>query len=139
MTGELDASRVCSGTYGKIFVDGEWQTQVSETTADVEIDMKELLTCGSEWTGHKAGAKKGTGSLKEFKVTSKMIENGFKKFEIISELDDPEAYGYERIRLKNCRVTKISLINFKPGEVIENEYPFVFDGYELLDKIVQTD
>ena len=80
MSGELDASRVCSGTYGKIFVDGEWQTQVSETTADVEIDMKELLTCGSEWTGHKAGAKKGKlVQLKEFKVTSKMIENGFKK------------------------------------------------------------
>ena len=114
MAGELDASRVCSGTYGKIYVDGEWQTQVSECTFDVEVDMKEILTCGSEWTGHKAGAKKGSGSIKEYKVTSDMIERGFKKFEVISELDDPEAYGFERIRFKNVRVTKISLVNFKP-------------------------
>ena len=139
MSGELDASRVCSGTYGKIYVDGEWQTQVSECTFDVEVDMKEILTCGSEWVGHKAGAKKGTGSIKEYKVTSDMIERGFKKFEVISELDDPEAYGYERIRFKNCRVSKISLVNFKPGDIIENETPLVYDGYELLDKIVKTD
>ena len=139
MAGELDASRVCSGTYGKIYVDGEWQTQVSECTFDVEVDMKEILTCGSEWTGHKAGAKKGTGTIKEYKVTSDMIERGFKKFEVISELDDPEASGYERIRFKNVRVTKISLVNFKPGDIIENETPVVYDGYELLDKIVKTD
>lgn len=139
MAGELDASRVCSGTYGKVYIDGEWQTQVSECTFDVEVDMKEILTCGSEWTGHKAGAKKGSGSIKEYKVTSDMIERGFRKFEVISELDDPEAYGYERIRFKNVRVTKISLVNFKPGDIIENETPVVYDGYELLDKIVKND
>lgn len=136
MARELDASRICNGTYGKIFIDGEWQSHINECTADVEIDMKEITTCGSDWVGHKCGAKKGSGSIKGFHVTSKMIQQGFKKFELLSSLEDPEAYGFERIRLRNCRATKINLINFKGGEVIEEDTPIVFDGYELVDPIV---
>lgn len=132
----LDASRVCSGTYGRIFKDGNFYSQVSECTADCEIDMKEIVTVGSEWTGYKSGIKKGSGTLKGWKLTSETIQQGFDKFELLSELDDPEAYGCERIRLKNCRFTKVNLINFKPGEVIEEEMPFVFTGYELVDPIV---
>ena len=132
----LDASRVCSGTYGRIFKDGNFYSQVSECTADCEIDMKEVTTVGSEWVGYKSGTKKGSGTLKGWKVTSEMIQQGFNKFELLAELDDPEAYGCERIRLKNCKFSKVQLINVKPGELVEEEMPFVFTGYELVDPIV---
>lgn len=135
MSEVLDASRVCNGTFGKIYIDGQWQSHVNECTADVEQDMKEITTCGSEWTGHKGGAKKGSGSIKGYHVTSDMIKRGFKKFELLATLEDPEAYGYERIRLKNCRATKISLVNYKGGELVEEDTPFVYDGYELIDPI----
>ncbi len=136
MNEALDASRVCSGTYGRVFKDGKEYPQVSECNADVEIDMKEIVTVGSQWTGYKSGIKKGSGTLKGWKVTSEMIEQGFDKFELLTELADPESYGCERIRLKNCRFTKINLVNFKPGEVIEEEMPFVYTGFELVDPIV---
>lgn len=135
----LDASRVCSGTFGKIYRDGKWDNNVNECTAEVEVDMKPIVTCGSEWEDNKAGAKKGTGTIKGYKVTSEMIEQGFKPFELLAELDDPEAYGAERIRLKNCKATKISLVNFKAGDICEIETPFVFSGYDLVDKIEATD
>lgn len=131
----LDASRVCNGTYGKVYLDGEWQNNANECTADVEIDQKEITPCGSEWTGYKNGAKKGSGTIKGYKITSKMIERGFKGFEVLTTLEDPEAYGYERIRLKNCKASKINLVNFKGGEVVEEETPFTFVGYELVDPI----
>ncbi len=135
MNDVLDASRVCSRTYGKIYLDGKWHNNVSECTADVETDMKSIITCGSEWEDNKAGAKKGSGTIKGYKVTSDMIKQGFKKFELLAELDDPEAYGAERIRLKNCKATKLSLVNFKAGDICEEETPFVFSGYELVDPI----
>lgn len=135
MDGVLDASRVCSGTYGKVYRDGKWDNNVNECTADVEADMKSIITCGSEWEDNKVGAKKGTGTIKGYKVTSDMIKQGFKPFELLTELDDPEAYGCERIRLKNCKATKVSLVNYKAGDVCEIETPFVFSGYELLDPI----
>lgn len=136
MSEALDASRVCSGTYGRVFKDGKEYQQVSECNADVEIDMKEITTVGSEWVGYKPGTKKGSGTLKGWKVTSEIIQQGFNGFELLTELKDPEAYGCERIRLKNCRFTKLNLVNFKPGEVIEEEMPFVYTGFELVDPIV---
>ena len=131
----LDASRTIHGSRGKILLDGEWQTNLTECTADVELDKKELNLLGDDWTRYKEGNKKGTGSMNGYKVTSDMIKRGFKRFEIITALEDPEAYGHERIRLKNCMADKIQLVNLKANELVEEETPFSFEGYELLDPI----
>lgn len=132
----LDASRTIHGSKGKILIDGEWQTNLTECTADVDLDKKELNLLGDDWTRYKQGSKKGTGSMNGYKVTSAMIERGFKRFELIVALEDPEAYGYERIRLMNCMADKLKLINLKANELVEEETPFTFEGYELLDPIV---
>lgn len=134
----FDASRTIQGNNGKILLDGEWQTNITECTADVEMDKKEINTIGDEWTRYKKGSKKGSGSMTGYKVTSAMIERGFEKFEIITSLEDPEAYGYERIRLKNCMADKIQLANVKANEVVEEETPFTFEDYELLDAITAS-
>ena len=131
----FDGSRTIHSNYGKILIDGEEQTNYSECTAKVGMDKKELKVIGDDWTKHKKGTKKGTGSVTGYKITSAMIERGFDKFEIISALEDPEAYGYERIRLKNCMADEIDLINLKAGDEVTETTPFTFEGYELLDKI----
>ncbi|BAH06773.1 phage tail tube protein [Clostridium kluyveri] len=135
MTDVLEAGRAIHGRFGEVLVDGVKQTNLQECTADVEPDIKELNLLGADWVQYKSGIKKGTGTMKGYKVTSDMIERGFKRFEIITKLDDPEAYGYESIRLKNCMATKLQLINLKAGDLVEEETPFNFSGYELLDKI----
>ncbi|RXM79577.1 phage portal protein [Clostridium tetani] len=132
----LDASRTIRGSKGKILKDGKWQTNLTECTAEVELDKKELNLLGDDWTRYKQGNKKGTGSMSGYKISSEMIQTGFKRFEIITALEDPEAYGYERIRLKNCMADKIQLINLKANELVEEETPFTFEDYELLDPIV---
>ncbi|MCC5422521.1 phage tail tube protein [Clostridium botulinum] len=132
----LDASRTIHGSKGKILIDGVWQTNLTETTAEVELDKKELNLVGDDWTRYKQGSKKGTGSMSGYKVSSAMIQRGFKRFEVISSLEDPEAYGHERIRLMNCMADKLNLINLKANELVEEETPFTFEGYELLDPIV---
>lgn len=132
----LDASRTIHGCKGKILVDGEWQTNLTECTAEAELDKKELNLLGDDWTRYKQGSKKGTGNMAGYKISSAMIQRGFKRFEIITSLEDPEAYGYERIRLMNCMADKLNLINLKANELVEEETPFTFEGYELLDPIV---
>ena len=49
----LDASRTIHGSRGKILLDGEWQTNLTECTADVELDKKELNLLGDDWTRYK--------------------------------------------------------------------------------------
>lgn len=131
----FDASRTIHSSNGKILLDGDEQTNLTECTAKVTTDKKEVNAIGDDWTRHKKGTKKGTGSMSGYKITSAMIEREFNKFEIISALEDPEAYGYERIRLKNCMADEISLINLKAGDLVTEDTPFTFEGYELLDKI----
>lgn len=132
---ELDASRIVHGRYGRIMLDGVEQSNLQQCTATVEPDVKEVNLLGSDWVGYKSGSKKGSGSMQGYKVTSDMIKRGFKKFELIARLEDPEAYGYETIRLKNCMATKLQLLNLKANDLVEEETPFNFTGFELLDPI----
>lgn len=131
----LDPSRAILGTYGKVFIEGRWQTNVNHLDASVENQKKELNLSGDPWVRHKKGPLKGTGTMSGFKVTSVMIQRGFDRFEIISKLDDPEAYGYERIRYMNCMADSLQLANYTAGEEVTEEVPFTFEGYELLDPI----
>jgi hypothetical protein len=132
----MDASRTILGTYGYIYIDGVWQSNLNHMEARVEMQKRELQLSGDRWIRHKKGPLKGTGTMSGFKVTSDMIRREFNKFEIISKLDDPEAYGFERIRLMNVMPDRIELANFKSGEEVTEEIPFTFEDYELLDPII---
>ncbi|MEW6540569.1 MAG: phage tail tube protein [Bacillota bacterium] len=131
----LEAERAIQGHYGKLFKDGRWLTNVNHLEAKAAMEKTELKLPGSAWVRHKKGILKGTGTMSGFKVTSEMIAHGFGRFEIISKLEDPEAFGHERIRLKNCMADEIVLANWTAGEVVEESTPFTFEGYELLDPI----
>ncbi|NJJ37822.1 phage tail tube protein [Paenibacillus apii] len=134
----LDPSRVILGTFGQIFIDGNWQSNLNHMEANVEVDKRELNLVGTDWATFKQGRKRGTGTISGYKVTSDMIKRGFSKFEIISKLDDPEAYGFERIRLSGVMPDRIQLANWTAGEEVAEETPFTFESYELLDPIVAS-
>lgn len=87
--------------------------------------------------GTRRDKRADSGTFSGYKVTSKMIELGFKRFELIVTLEDPEAWGHERVRLMNCMADSIQLANVTAGEVIEEETPFTFEGYELLDAVTE--
>jgi len=132
----MDASRVIMGTYGKIFINGDWQTNFNHLEASVEMQKRELNLAGDPWVRHKKGPMKGTGTVSGFKVTSDMIVRGFDKFELYAKLDDPEAYGYETVKLSGVMLDKLQLANWTAGEEVKEEVSFTFEGYELLDTIV---
>jgi hypothetical protein len=132
----LDASKTILGTYGYLYIDGQWQTNINHLEAAAEVQKRELNLAGDQWTRYKLGAIKGTGTMSGFKVTSDMITKGFQKFEIISKLNDPEAYGYESVRLVNVVPDKIQLAKWTAGEEVTEEITFTFEGYELLDPIM---
>ncbi|GGH28579.1 phage tail tube protein [Paenibacillus segetis] len=134
----LDPGRVIMGTFGQIFIEGIWQSNLNHLEANVEADKRELNLVGTDYTVFKLGRKKGTGTMSGYKVTSEMISRGFQKFNIIHKLEDPEAYGFERIQLNGCMVDKIQLANWTAGEEVVEETAFTFESYELLDPIVAS-
>jgi hypothetical protein len=140
----LDSTRVINGTYGYVYHNGEWLTNIKSAEATVEIAKEEIKRSGTRWTAHKVTGLTGTGTISGYKVTTEFVEligqitddkAGTFITELILKLEDPESYGAYRVRLKGVTFDKIPLIQFEVGSIVEEELPFNFTGYELIDKI----
>ncbi|MEY8188652.1 phage tail tube protein [Peribacillus simplex] len=140
----MDATRVINGSYGEVWCEGVWLTNVQSAEALVEINKQEINASGTRWVGHKVMGLTGTGNIKGFKMTSEFIKrigavakDRGKPFvtELIYKLDDPSAFGAERIRLKGVQFDRIPLSTFEVNTPVEEEMPFTFSNYELLDEI----
>ncbi|MFT4413188.1 phage tail tube protein [Fredinandcohnia humi] len=140
----LDATRVINGTYGEVWHDGKWLTNITSAEATVEINKEEVTRAGTRWIAHKVTSLTGSGTITGYKVTTELMEaigqiaddrKGAFVTELILKLDDPEAFGAYRVRLKGVQFDQIPLINYEVGSLVEEELPFTFTGYELLDPV----
>jgi hypothetical protein len=141
----LDATRVINGSFGEVYdADGNWLTNITSCEATVEINKEEINRAGTRWVGHKVTTLTGTGTISGYKVTSDFIKKigriaddrgGSYVTEILVKLDDPESFGAERVRLKNVQFDTIPLANYEVGSIVEEELPFTFSGYKLVDEI----
>ncbi|MFS1513918.1 phage tail tube protein [Chengkuizengella sp. SCS-71B] len=140
----LDATKVMNGTFGEVWHDGEWLTNIKSAEATVEINKEEIMRAGTRWVAHKVTGLTGSGTISGYRVTTELIEkismiaddkNGVFITELILALKDPEAFGAYRVRLKGVQFDNIPLINYELGSIVEEELPFTFTGYELIDTI----
>lgn len=138
----LDATRVINGSYGKLYHDGEWLTNVTGVELNIDINYEEVPRAGTRVLGHKATTITMTGTIQSFKVTRRLVDaisqilddrQGAFVTELLVNIDDPEnpdMRGF--IRLKGVQFTNIPLMSFEHGSLVEEELQFVFTGYERL-------
>jgi hypothetical protein len=140
----LDSTRTIQGHFGEVWKDGVWLTNIYKAEATGDMTYDKIKRSGTRRTGNKLGGIEYSGSIGGYKVTTEFAEQiaqakddkrGAFVCELIIALKDPEAYGYERVRLKGVQFTKMDIIKFEVGSVVEQENPFVFDDWEHLDKI----
>lgn len=137
----VDGRRQVNGTWGKVFLEGEEVFEVTSFSAKVEHNKEEVQIAGQMMTDSKILSMKGTGSLTIKKMTSRMlrligkkIETGQEpRFTFISEIDDPDAIGAERVIITGVSFDDMTLAEWTVREVGSNEYPFTFTGFELED------
>jgi hypothetical protein len=138
----LDPGRAMSGSFGAIFDEnGNELTQFNRFEATDTINFQEMNLLGTRRVKHKVTTQSGEGTIAGYKVTSDflkaLVENPTRTFTFVAKIDDPEAYGHERIRYRGVRFSKNNLSKFQAGQVVEEEWPFVFDeDPELLDTVV---
>lgn len=137
------AKRVISGTWGEVWLDGDKVGECYGLQAKVSFNKEDVPICGQMATDKKVTSIECTGSLKMHKVTSRMalaigedIRNGKDvRFTIVSKLKDPDAYGAERVVLKNVSFDDVTLADWEAKNVGKVEAPFTFTDYEYLDLI----
>ena len=138
-----NAKRVMSGTWGEVWLDGDKVAEAYGLQLKVSYNKEDVKMCGQMAVDSKVTSVKMTGSLKMHKVNSRMalkigseIRNGKDlRFTIISKLDDPDAYGAERIAVKNVSMDDLTLADWEAGVNGTIEAPFTFTDYNFLDTV----
>lgn len=139
----LDASKVLNGSFGKMFHDGEWLTNVTAAEATVDLGKEEIKRSGTRWVGHKTISETGSGSMTGYKITNTLNKKigqimddtkGVFVTELVMKIDDPENHeGKTWVRLKGVQFDSIPILKYEVGSVVEEEMPFTFSGVEFLD------
>lgn len=135
--------RVMSGTWGQLWLDGELVAECYKFSAKVTLNKEDVPQCGVMWGDTKVKSMSGKGSVGIYKVNSRMaklvgsqIRTGKDpRFVIISKLNDPDAYGAERVAVKNVSFDDLTLADWEANTFGKVECPFTFGDYEYLDEV----
>ena len=122
----VETKRICNGTFGELWLDGDYVGECYKAQAKVEFTKEEIKQCGTFFTDNKVVGCKGTGSLTMHKDV---------RFTLISKLADPDAYGAERVSITGVQMDDLTLFDWEAQKPLETEAPFTFTGYEYLDQI----
>lgn len=135
--------RVINGTFGEVWVDNDYMAEVTGLEAKIKLDTSDVNMTRTLKKGTKVTGISGSGTLKMNKVSSyfirKIAENlkagKSTRATIITKLDDPEAFGAERIALNDCVFTELTLANWEAGKLGEESIPFNFSDFDILESI----
>ena len=138
-----DERRAINGTYGEVWLEGELVREATGLKADISLEFIDVPMCGDLAKHQKVSGMNGNGSITMTKVNSRMaikLSDMLKAgktpvFTVISKLADPDAYGAERVVLKNCQFSTLTLADWTSGQVGSITQNFTFTDWDYLDII----
>lgn len=145
MAKKIPGYRVINGTWGEIWLDGDKVSELKGLEAKITIQKEDVTMCGVLAKDTKITGWEGTGTLKLYKVNSRMamkLGDAMKKgrdlrFIIVSKLADPDTANAqaERVVLKDVSFDDLTLAQFEAKALGEIECPFTFTDYDFTDII----
>ena len=134
------AKRVMSGTFGELWWDGELIAECDKFTAKYTQNKEEVNLARQLISDTKVMGSKGTGSFRIYKVYSRFrayadaVQAGEDvRGTFVSKLDDPDAYGSERVALYNVSLDEVPLVNWERKTIQKDEVPFTFTSHNFLE------
>lgn len=136
-------NEVLTGTDGTIWVNGEEWAEVSSIEAKVTGEFEDVTFCGDYGTYKKFMGRtcEGTITLKKVKsrgltIMGKAFKTGvMPDIKIISKLTNKQTGKSERTAIKDVVFTEFSLAQFENRSIVEEELPFSFSDYDILETI----
>ena len=140
---KIRSQNIISGTFGSVWVNNEEWLHVNKFEAKVTGEFEDVNMAGKLTTGKKFMGWTGEGTIVAQKVNStvtKMLAENFKKgimpeIKIVAKLADPQALGAERVEILDVTFSEFMLLNFEVKTKMEEEIPFTFEDYNLIDLI----
>lgn len=133
---KIPGYRQINGSFGQIWWDGELVFELSSFNAEITANRDKVQMAGSLDEDSKITSLSGEGSMKIKKVFSRGIKrllNAWKagedpRSQLVGKLADPDTKGKasERVVINNVWFTKLTLMDFEAGKLLEQEFPFGF-------------
>lgn len=139
----IKSNRVINGTFGTVWVNGEKWMDVDAFEAKVTMNFEDVNMAGDLSTKKKYTGWSGEGSITVKKVysrgSSQMADAAktgiMPDITIVGKLDDPDAFGAERVSMSEVTFNEFTLLAFEQKTIATEELPFNFGDYELIDQI----
>ena len=133
-------ARVMNGTWGQIWEDGTEIAEVSAFQVKVNKNFDTINICGQMAEDRKLTGVKITGSMTLHKVYSRgaddveqaMSGHDLRKT-LVGKLDDPDAYGAERVAIYNVSLDEVPIVNWERKTIQKDEVPFTFTSHKFLE------
>lgn len=139
-----DSGNTISAKEGRFFLDGEEVVNGIKLELEVEKEKVEIKRLGKRMTGHKSVGLSASGTITEYKATSKWVKV-MQKFKDTGEdvyltgvailNDKASGRGAEVITIRGINIDSATLINMDAeGDVIKDEIPFTIEDFNLQGK-----
>ena len=140
---ELKANKQINGTFGSVWVNNEKWLDVDSFEAKVALNFEDVNMSGDLGTYKKMTGWSGEGTLTVKKVYSRgasLMGEATKTgivpdITIVGKLDDPDAYGAERVSINNVTINEFTLLAFEQKTLATEELPFNFASFDYIDQI----
>ena len=137
----MESKQVMNGSQGELWIDGDYMSQVTEFKAEVTIDKTEIKMVKKLQKQYKMIGLTCKGSLKMNHISSYMLDKMSENIKagkqtictIVSNLDDPDSIGAERIVIKDAVFDSLILADWAAGKMGEESYNFTFSDWDILD------
>lgn len=139
----FNPNRVLHSNQGNMWFNGQRLSTLQSVEAKVTGDFEEVNNCGDPATYRMYNGYSGEGTFTMLKIDSevlKLMADAFQTGEmptmtIITALEQKGTNKVERIAYRDVTIDEMYLAKFEKKSKIEEEVPFKFGHFEVLETI----
>lgn len=143
MARKMDKNKILRGSFGAVWLNDDEMGAVKSFEAKINLEYEDVDIVGDLGKHKRYMGFTGEGTMTLHKIDStiadllhKGVQTGdIPDIKIVAKLDDPTAYGAERVELTGVTINEIMALKFENKALREEEVPFSFSGYRFIDLI----
>lgn len=140
---QFDHNKIIRGSFGKVWLNDERLASVKSFEAKATLDYEDVDVNGDLGQKHRYMGYSIAGTLTLHKYDSTVaklmkdaiVSGVMPEIKVIAALDDPTAYGAERVALYDVTLDELTLNKFENKGLTEEEVPFKAGSFKYLDTI----
>lgn len=139
----VNRNKFLVGTNGDVWLNGKLLANIKKIEAKASGSFEEVSVCGSYATYNVYTGWSGEGTITLQKIDSEILNlmseayasGDMPEIKIITKLTNKSTGKTERTSLGQVDLTEIPIATFESKGLIEEEFPFKFSEYEILETI----